>query len=269
MRKFLTLFTILLFSGVFVFAQNKVVSGIVTDAQGKALSDVSVQIKGTQVGTITSSDGRFTLSVPSNAKTLVFSSVGMQAQEVAIGTKTTFNVNLEASNEALSEVIINVPYGTITKKAFTGSENTITAKAIQKQQVTSVTKALEGLIPGITATNGGGAPGSSASVLIRGVGSVNASSSPLYVLNGVPYDGSITALSTDDIESVTVLKDAAATAMYGSQANAGVIVVTTKKAKTEEPAFEAKITTGFRTPDFGNMDMMNGSQLYNYQKQFS
>src|SRR5690606_10801386 len=107
-----------------------------------------------------------------------------------------------------------------------GSENTITSKTIEKQQVTSVTKALEGVIPGIISTNGGGKPGSGASILIRGVGSVNANSGPLYVLNGIPYDGSISSLSTDDIESVTVLKDAAAAALYGSRAANGVIMIT-------------------------------------------
>jgi len=122
----------------------------------------------------------------------------MEAYEMSIGSKTIFNVSMRSTTEALSEVVVNVPYGTIKKTSFTGSENTISAKSLQKQQVTSVTKALEGLVPGIIATNGGGAPGSGASILIRGVGSVNASSAPLYVLNGVPYDGSISALSTDE-----------------------------------------------------------------------
>jgi TonB-linked SusC/RagA family outer membrane protein len=262
MRKFLTLFTILLFSGVLVFAQNKVVTGVVTDGQGKALSDVSVQVQGTQIGTVTSSNGQFSLSVPANAKTLVFSSVGMEAQQVPIGSRTTFDVTMSSTSQALSEVVINVPYGTITKKAFTGSENTINAKSIAKQQVTSVTKALEGLVPGIIVTNGGGAPGSSASVLIRGVGSVNATSSPLYVLNGVPYDGSISALSTDDIESVTVLKDAAAAALYGSRAANGVIMITTKKGKKGSPLVTASLRQGYMSRGIPEYDRVDSKQYY-------
>ncbi len=262
MRKFLTLFTILLFSGVFVFAQNKVVTGVVTDGQGKALTDVSVQVAGTQIGTITSVNGQFTLSIPTNAKTLVFSSVGMESQEVSIGSKTNFNVNMSSTSQALSEVVINVPYGTITKKAFTGSENTINAKSITKQQVTSVTKALEGLVPGIIVTNGGGAPGSGASVLIRGIGSVNATSSPLYVLNGVPYDGSITALSTDDIESVTVLKDAAAAALYGSRAANGVIMITTKKGKKGSPLVTASLRQGYMSRGIPEYDRVDSKTYY-------
>jgi TonB-linked SusC/RagA family outer membrane protein len=262
MRKFLTLFTLLLFTGVYVFAQNKVISGKVTDETGKSLSDVSVQVKGTKIGTVTNSEGNFTLSIPSSARTLSFSSVGMEAYEMSIGSKTTFDVSMRSTTEALSEVVVNVPYGTIKKTSFTGSENTISAKSLQKQQVTSVTKALEGLVPGIIATNGGGAPGSGASILIRGVGSVNANSAPLYVLNGVPYDGSISALSTDDIESVTVLKDAAAAALYGSRAANGVIMITTKKGKRGTPSVTASLRQGYMSRGIPEYDEVGPKDYY-------
>lgn len=227
-RLLLFMLGMLLFSAQ-LLAQNRTISGKVTDDKGAGVPNASVTVKGTTIGTTTGSDGSFSLSIPSDARTLVVSSVGLQTQEISIGTQSTFSVSLREGNDTMTEVVVTVPYGTVRKTSFTGSENTISAKTIQKQQVTSVTRVLEGLVPGIIATNGGGAPGSNADVRIRGIGSVSGSSAPLYVLNGVPYDGSINAISTDDIESVTVLKDAAAAALYGSRAANGVIMITTKK----------------------------------------
>src|SRR5690606_31620295 len=256
MRKFLTLFTILMLNGVFVFSQSRTITGTVTDVLGNPLPDVSVQVKGTQVGTVTNATGTYSLQVPANATILVFSSVGMETSEESIGTRSAISVNLNANQEALTEVVIQVPYGTIKKTAFTGSENTITAATIEKQQVTNVTRALEGVVPGIISTNGGGDPGSGASILIRGVGSVNASSAPLYVLNGVPYDGSISAISTDDIESVTVLKDASAAALYGSRAANGVIMITTKKGKRGSPTVGVSLRQGFMSRGIPEYDRL-------------
>jgi TonB-linked SusC/RagA family outer membrane protein len=186
----------------------------------------------------------------------------MKSLELAIGSRTVINARMTASDEALTEVIIQVPYGTIKKTAFTGSENTITSQTIEKQQVTSVTKALEGVVPGIISTNGGGKPGSGASILIRGVGSVNASSGPLYVLNGVPYDGSISSLSTDDIESVTVLKDASAAALYGSRAANGVIMITTKQGKRGAPSTSVSLRQGFMSRGIPEYDRVGSKDYY-------
>jgi TonB-dependent SusC/RagA subfamily outer membrane receptor len=230
MKKLFYLCLILLFSSG-VMAQSRTITGVVKNAQGDPVGDASVLVKGTTVGTSTNAGGAFSLVVNSGAKTLVISSIGLGSKEIAIGKNSVFNISLSAEAKDLMEVVVQVPYGTVKKSSFTGSENTVTSAAIQKQQVTSVTRTLEGLIPGITTTNGGGAPGTGASILIRGVGSINASSAPLYVLNGMPYDGSIAALSNDDIESVTVLKDAAAGALYGSRAANGVIMITTKKGR--------------------------------------
>lgn len=262
MRKLLVLFTILMFCGVYGYGQNKAITGMVTDENGLPLPDVSVLLKGTKTGTVTATDGTFHLSIPSNGGILLFSSIGMETQEVPVGSQATFIVNLKVSAEALSEVAINVPYGTIKKTSFTGSENTITAKALEKQQVTSVTRALEGLVPGIIATNGGGAPGFDADILIRGVGSVNAISSPLYVLDGVPYSGSIAAISTTDIESVTVLKDAAAAALYGSRAANGVIMISTKKGKMGTPVVSASLHQGFMSRGIPEYDRVGTKDYY-------
>jgi TonB-linked SusC/RagA family outer membrane protein len=219
-------------------------------------------VKGTSVGTTTNSDGTFTLTVPAKAKTLVFSSVGMETNEVFIGSGLQFNTQMRPASNDLAEVVVSVPYGTVKKTAFTGSEATINSGALKKQQVTSVTKALEGLIPGIVTTNGGGAPGSNASVLIRGVGSYQGSSAPLYVLDGVPYAGSISALSMDDIESVTVLKDAAASALYGSRAANGVIMITTKKGRRGRSNISATYRQGFESRAIPEYDRVGPKDYY-------
>ena len=261
MRKFFLILSAIFCLLVNVIAQNRTISGRVTNDQGDGVARASVLVKGTRIGTTTNADGNFTLSVPANARTLVISSVNMATQEVAIGSGN-ISVALASKANNLEEVIINVPYGTIKKTAFTGSENTVTAAQIQKQRVTSVTRALEGLVPGLSATNGGGAPGSGASILIRGVGSVNASSSPLYVLNGVPYDGSIVSISTSDIESITVLKDAAASALYGSRAANGVIMITTKKGRKGRPSVTANVYQGFQTRGIPEYDRVGAKEYY-------
>lgn len=257
---------VLTLSATFLFllnglAQDRVITGRVTDENGQPVPQASVQVKGTNRGTATQADGTFTITVPESARTLVISSVDMSPVEVST-TASSFNITLTTMPRSLSDVVINVPYGTIKKSAFTGSENTITSSTIQKQQVTSVTRAIEGLVPGIIATNGGGAPGTGASVIIRGVGSVNATSAPLYVLNGVPYDGSIAALNNDDIESVTVLKDAAAAALYGSRAANGVIMITTKKGRRGKPVTSLTLRKGFMSRGIPEYDRVGPAEYY-------
>jgi TonB-linked SusC/RagA family outer membrane protein len=171
-------------------------------------------------------------------------------------------VQLSTTATNLEEVVVTVPYGTIKKTAFTGSENTITAKTIEKQQVTSVTKAIEGLLPGILTTNGGGAPGSNAGIVIRGFSSINGSSNPLYVLNGVPYDGSLASISPQDIESVTVLKDAAASSLYGSRAAGGVIMITTKTGRRGKPVIAVNLTQGFMSRGIPEYDRIGPKDYY-------
>ncbi len=257
---------VLTLSATFLFllnglAQDRVISGRVTDENGQPVPRASVQVKDSNLGTATQADGTFTITVPESARTLVISSVDMTPVEVST-TASSFNITLTTMPRSLTDVVINVPYGTIKKSAFTGSENTITSATIQKQQVTSVTRAIEGLVPGIIATNGGGAPGTGASVIVRGVGSVNATSEPLYVLNGVPYDGSIAALNNDDIESVTVLKDAAAAALYGSRAANGVIMITTKKGRRGRPVTSLTFRKGYLTRGIPEYDRIGAAEYY-------
>lgn len=243
-------------------AQDRTISGKVTDENGQSLPGVSVLVPGTTVGTQTDNNGNYTLSVPASARFLTFRFVGYAVNEVAIGTSNVINVKLVSSSEELAEVIVQAPYGAIRKTAFTGSESTISARNFENQQVASFTRALEGVAPGVQATNGGGAPGTNADIRIRGIGSVNADASPLYVVDGVPYVGSNISLSTDDIETTTVLKDAAATALYGSRAANGVIMITTKKGRDAAPELSFTARTGFVNRAIPEYDRVNIPQYY-------
>jgi TonB-linked SusC/RagA family outer membrane protein len=244
-----------------VFAQ-RTITGKVTDEKGDPVQAASVQVRGTQIGTSTRADGTYTLSIPSDARVLVISSVGLEPLQVNIGSGNTIDAQMNHVVQELAAAVVQVPYGTIKKTAFTGSETTVTGKTLEKQQVTNVTRALEGLVPGVIATNGGGGPGTAATVLVRGVGSVNANSGPLYVLNGVPYDGSISSLATEDIESITVLKDAAAAALYGSRAANGVIMITTKKGKKGKPLVSLSLKRGYMTRAIPEYDMVESKDYY-------
>jgi TonB-linked SusC/RagA family outer membrane protein len=259
--KKIVLLTTFSFFIITLFGQ-RTINGKVTDDKGNPIQSASVEVKGTQVGTSTKADGTYSLLLPENGRSLIFSYIGMDPVEMLIGSTNTINATLSQTVQELAAVVVQVPYGTIKKTAFTGSETTVNYKMLEKQQVISVTKALEGLVPGVVATNGGGVPGSNAAIRIRGIGSVNASSSPLYVLNGVPYDGVISSISIDDIESVTVLKDAAAAALYGSRAANGVIMITTKKGKKGRTALAASVRQSYLTRGIPEYDRVGPKDYY-------
>ncbi|NEM96705.1 SusC/RagA family TonB-linked outer membrane protein [Pontibacter burrus] len=264
MKKSLLLSFIFVFALVVqVLAQNRTVTGKVTDQDtGQGLPGVSVVVKGTTTGTATGVDGSFTLSVPANANTLVFRYIGYANQEVAIGSNSTVNVALAPDAKMLSEVVVQVPYGTVAKTAFTGAEATVSSKTIERQQVTSVTKVLEGLVPGIQTTNGGGGPGSNADIRVRGIGSIYSSSAPLYVVDGIPFSGTLQSISTDDIETVTVLKDAAASALYGARAANGVIMITTKRGKKGKPSIAVNMKRGISERGIPEYDRVSSQEYY-------
>lgn len=212
------------------FAQNIKVSGTVKDAAtGETVPFAFVQIKGTQQGTSTDVDGAYTLSVPADG-TLVFSSVGYITQEIGINNRALIDVALESETVALDDVLV-VAYGTAKKESFTGSAEVIKSEKLEKRTVSNVTKALDGMSTGVITNSGSGQPGAGASVVIRGYGSLNASTTPLYVVDGIPYDGNINAINPNDIESMTIIKDASAGALYGARGANGVVMITTKKGK--------------------------------------
>ena len=218
-----------LFIGIgLVTAQTQTVTGVViSEEDGQPVVGASVQVKGTSLGMITNTDGNFTLSnVPSSAKTLLISYIGMVTQEVTI--KPNLKVILKTDAQQLDEVMV-IAYGTTKKSSFTGSASTMKKDKLEKMQVSNISKALEGNIAGVQTTSSTGQPGSSASIYVRGIGSILASKSPLIVVDGVPYEGSLNSLNNQDVESITVLKDAAANSLYGARGANGVILVTTKK----------------------------------------
>ncbi len=222
-----------------VMAQNTKVTGQVLDENGEPVIGASVLVKGTTVGTITDFDGKFSLEVPSNGKSLEISYVGMKKVEVKVASNV--KAVLETDSQALDEVMV-VAYGTAKKSAFTGSAAAIKSEKIGQRQTSNVTNALAGQVAGVQTTSSSGQPGDDAKVRIRGIGSISASSAPLYVVDGVPYDGEISAISSNDIESMTVLKDAASNALYGARGANGVILINTKRGKSGEAkvSFDAK-----------------------------
>lgn len=206
------------------------VSGTVV-SEGEPLPGASVFVKGTKNGTVTDIDGRYAISVPADG-TLVFSFIGLQSQEHKVGGRTVINVDLVPDNTQLEEVMV-VAYATAKKYSFTGAASTVKGDEIAKLQTSSVSRALEGTVAGLQASAASGQPGTDAEIRIRGIGSINASSAPLYVVDGVPYDGSVNSINPEDIASMTVLKDAASAALYGSRGANGVIIITTKQGRAD------------------------------------
>lgn len=239
---FLVLFLCSLGVGL-VDAQTKSVSGTVVFADdGEPIIGATVMAKGTTSGTVTDFDGKFEFNAPASATVLVVSYIGMESKEIAVGKN--LRISLSSSSEMLDEVMV-VAYGTTKKSSFTGSAATVKGEDLQKRKISNVSKALEGTAPGVTVTSGSGQPGEGSKISIRGVGSINASSSPLIVVDGVPYDGRLEAINPEDIENVTVLKDASAGALYGARGANGVILYTTKKGKTGGAQVTLKANFGF------------------------
>lgn len=254
---------VFLLSAVQLLAQNRTVTGKVTDEKGAAVAGASVKAKGSTKGAITGNDGTFSISVPEKTKQLVITGIGLAEQTVDIPSSGVIAVKMAPKGESLDEVLVQVPYGTVKKANVTGSAASVTSKQISNQSVTAVTSALEGLVTGIQATNGGGQPGNNnASIRIRGTGSIVASNAPLYVVNGIPYDGDISSLSTDDIETVDVLKDAAASALYGARASNGLIMITTKKGKKGAAKVTLNLRQGYSNRAIPEYDRLNSPQYY-------
>ncbi|MBQ1680386.1 MAG: SusC/RagA family TonB-linked outer membrane protein, partial [Bacteroidales bacterium] len=237
-------------------AQTISVKGKVTDANtGESVPFASIQVKGTMTGTATDADGNYTIDVPRNA-VLIFSSIGYLNQEAAVEGRNVINILLAPDTESLDELVV-VAYGTVNKKDFTGSAASLDSKKLEVRPVTNATNALEGITSGVQFTSASGQPGSSGSIRIRGFGSINADSSPLYVVDGVPFDGSISNINSDDIESITVLKDAASSALYGARAANGVVLITTKKGRSERLTFNVRVNHGISVrgvPEYDRLD---------------
>ena len=231
LRLFLASFVLLCTAVLHAATANDIqVTGTVV-SEGDPLPGVSVLIKGTHNGTVTDIDGHYSIKAPSDG-ILVFSFIGLKSQEQKINGRTVINVDLQTDSEVLDEVMV-VAYATAKKYSFTGAASTVKGDEIARMQTSNVSRALEGTVPGLQASAASGQPGTDAEIRIRGIGSINASSAPLYVVDGLPFDGSINSINPEDIASITVLKDAASAALYGSRGANGVIIITTKQGQTD------------------------------------
>lgn len=266
MRKLCTVLVFVLALVTQLAAQTRTVRGKITDDKGASLAGASILVKGTTIGTNSGADGTFSLNVPSSAKTLVIRSLGFTQQEITIGNGTV-NVSMKAAAENLEEVVVT-GYSREKKSSFTGASSVISSKAIETVPVGSFDQALQGRAPGVLVNSGSGQPGANANVTIRGISSVQAAGAqPLYVLDGIPLPaGDFATLNPDDFESVTVLKDASASALYGARGGLGVIVITTKKGKAGANNFQFRTQFGFtQKPDFSRLNLMNTKEMLQYE----
>jgi TonB-linked SusC/RagA family outer membrane protein len=264
------------------FAQDKKVSGNVTDEDGLTLPGVSVSIKNTKVVTVTDATGNFSLTIPATAQTLTFSYLGMEEQQVAIGNKTSFNIVLKTKSNTLSDVIV-VGYGTVKRTDLTGAVSNIGREELTRDAPTNVLQALQGKIAGVNVTQNDGAPGAGLSIRVRGSNSFLGGTEPLYVIDGVPFNNNssgstplsigddekqtlnaMSFLNPNDIESIDILKDASATAIYGSRGANGVVLITTRKGKSGKDKVEANFTIG-QAQISNTLDVLDAAEYAAYQ----
>ena len=236
----LSVITALTFACFGAYAQGQRVTGTVTDDTGMPVIGAAVVVDGTTRGTTTDVAGYYEIAAAADAS-LTFSYLGLQTQTVAVAGRTVVDVVLAADSEQIEEVVVQA-FGVAKKEAFTGSAATIKSDDLAKTQSSSVANALQGKVAGLQTTQGSGSLGSEPTIRIRGIGSINAGNDPLWVVDGVPYEGDLNNINMADIETMTVLKDAASNALYGARGANGVIMVTTKRAKAGDARinFDAK-----------------------------
>lgn len=248
---------------VVINAQNKLITGKVTDDHNGTLPGVTVTIAGTQTGTLTDSDGKYSIKVKTADK-LVFSFIGYESITLPVGNKNVINITLQSLTTGLDEVVV-VGYGTVKRKDLTGAVSKVAVNELQMAPVRSFGEALAGRVAGVQVTSSDGQPGSGINIVIRGNNSVTQANSPLYVIDGFlieNYDSNL--LNQQDIESFEVLKDASATAIYGARGANGVILITTKKGKKGAPVFNFDTSYGFQD-NLKTMDLMNPYEFVKYQ----
>ena len=243
-----------------VSAQTKTASGTVTTADnGEPVVGASVVVKGTTIGVTTNVDGKFSFSVPENATKLVISYVGTVTQEVNVGRNLV--ISLVGDEKTLDEVMV-VAYGTTKRSQFVGSAKVVNAESITVKSSSNITNALQGVVAGVQVVNGSGQPGTAATIRIRGVGSINGGTTPLYIVDGAPYDD-MSMINPHDIENITVLKDASATAIYGARGANGVIMVTTKSGlRDDKIIINVESKWGNSTRGVPNYDVMTDPAMY-------
>ena len=240
-------------------AQTKVNGTVTSQEDGQPVIGASVLVVGTQVGTVTDVNGKFSLTVPAGKSTLRITYVGMEPIEVS--ARPNMRIMLTSDQKALDEVIV-VAYGTAKKGTFTGSAGTMKADKIEKLQVSDLTRALSGQVAGVQVQSSNGQPGTSATIRVRGVSSINGSNAPLYVVDGVPFDGDLSSIPASDIADITVLKDAASTSLYGARGANGIIMVTTKQGKQGKPIVNVNARWGQNSRAVSNYDVIKNPAQY-------
>ena len=231
-RKLLITLTVMLGACLSAFAQQLQVTGTVKDHTGNPVAGATILVEGSTTGTTSNADGSYSITAPSDA-TLLVSFIGYQPQQIAVAGKSRIDITLKEDTQSIDDVIV-VAFGTAKKEAFTGSATVIKSDDIAKSQQSNVAQALAGKVAGVQLTNSSGQPGAAPDIRIRGFSSLNAGNSPLWIVDGMPYSGDLNNLNPNDIESMTVLKDAASNALYGARGANGVVMITTKKAKSKD-----------------------------------
>jgi TonB-linked SusC/RagA family outer membrane protein len=250
----------------FVAAQSRAVTGKVTDAGGNGLPGVSVTVKSSTNGAVTDGDGAYSVNVPSDKNTLVFSYIGYVSQEVTIGSKSQINVSLVEDATALSEVVV-VGYGTQKKSQMTGAISQVTAKQITEMPLTNLGQALQGRAAGVDVSQSGSKPGSAPRILIRGRRSFNAGNDPLYVVDGIPLSAGYEDINPNDIQSIEVLKDATATAIYGARGANGVVLVTTKRGGNKGKTTVTLDTYAGASNAYSTLELFSGEEFAEYVRE--
>ncbi|WP_373550353.1 SusC/RagA family TonB-linked outer membrane protein [Haliscomenobacter sp.] len=254
----------LLLSCQFAFAQTRQISGKITDTAGEGLIGASIAVKGTTTGTVTDADGAFTLAV-SNESVLVISYTGYNTKEETVGTRTVVDITLDENINQLAETVV-VGYGTQRKSQLTGAISSISAKQITELPITNARQALQGRAAGVDVVQAGSRPGTGPTVRIRGRRSIQASNDPLYVVDGIPLAGGIDDINPQDIQSMEVLKDASATAIYGSRGANGVVIITTRRGKSGKSVVSFDTYYGI-SDALGRIDVMDGPQFAEYKRE--
>ncbi|MDR3253306.1 MAG: SusC/RagA family TonB-linked outer membrane protein, partial [Tannerella sp.] len=242
-------------------AQTKQATGVIVDEAGEAVVGASIMVKeNPSIGTVSDAEGKFSLSnIPATAQSIVIRYIGYEDQELKIAKD--LKVLLKPSTSELDEVLV-VAYGTTKKAAFTGSATQVSGEKLSVKNQSEISKALAGEVAGVQVINTSGQPGTNATVRIRGYGSANSSRAPLYVVDGMPYEGDVSAIPASDVESTTVLKDASAAALYGARASNGVILITTKKGNKGKAIIEVDAKTGFNTRIIPLYDVLESPERY-------
>ena len=258
MRNYINFLLVCLLA-VQVAVAQQTVSGSVTDESGIPLPGATVIVKGTSNGTATDFDGNYSISVGPNA-VLEFSFIGYQTVEVTVGNQSNINVSLQPSNQ-LDEVVVT-GFGEQSKKSFAGSAKVVEGENISQKSFTNVSQALAGEVAGVSVFNTSGQPGSVSTIRIRGFGSVNGSQAPLYIVDNAPFGGSLNDINPNDIKSVTVLKDASATSLYGAKGANGVIVITTKRGKDNGNSVNVQVKSGTNYQGIGRYETIRSPEEY-------